>query len=50
MNDFFAGQVFNSYEYFGAHKESGRIVFRTFAPNAANVVYSEASITGRKNL
>lgn len=37
MNDFFAGQVFNSYEYFGAHKESGRIVFRTFAPNAANV-------------
>ena len=37
MNDFFAGQVFNAYEYFGAHKESGRIVFRTFAPNAANV-------------
>ena len=37
MNDFFAGQVFNAYEYFGSHKESGHIVFRTFAPNAANV-------------
>lgn len=37
MNEFFAGQVFNAYEYFGAHKESGNIIFRTFAPNAEKV-------------
>lgn len=37
INDFFAGLVFNAYEYFGAHKENGKIIFRTFAPNAEKV-------------
>ena len=37
MNDFFAGNVFDAYEYFGAHKENGKIVFRTYAPNAEKV-------------
>ena len=37
MNDFFAGNVFDAYEYFGAHKETGKIVFRTYAPNAEKV-------------
>ncbi|MFL0250993.1 1,4-alpha-glucan branching protein GlgB [Clostridium neuense] len=37
FQDFYAGKVFDAYEYFGAHKENGRFTFRTYAPNARGV-------------
>ncbi len=37
MHEFYMGRVFDAYEYFGAHKESGCMVFRTFAPSASGV-------------
>ena len=37
MHEFYMGNVFDAYEYFGAHKENGCMVFRTFAPNARSV-------------
>lgn len=41
MHEFYMGNIFDAYEYFGAHKENGCMVFRTFAPNA-----SQVSLTG----
>ncbi|MGN1481516.1 1,4-alpha-glucan branching protein GlgB [Porcipelethomonas sp.] len=37
INDFFAGTVFDAYEYFGAHRKNSKIVFRTYAPGAEKV-------------
>lgn len=37
FQDFYAGEVFDAYEYFGAHKENGGFTFRTYAPNAKEV-------------
>ena len=37
MHEFYMGKVFNAYDYFGAHKENGKMIFRTFAPAAAGV-------------
>lgn len=37
MHEFYTGRVFDAYEYFGAHKENGTMVFRTFAPSASGV-------------
>ena len=37
MHEFYMGNVYDAYEYFGAHKENGTMVFRTFAPNAQSV-------------
>ena len=37
MHEFYMGNIFDAYEYFGAHKENGTMVFRTFAPNASGV-------------
>lgn len=37
MHEFYTGRVFDAYEYFGAHKENGTMVFRTFAPSASAV-------------
>ncbi len=37
MHEFYMGNVFDAYEYFGAHKENGCMVFRTFAPQASSV-------------
>lgn len=34
---FYTGQVFDAYEYLGAHKCGGGWIFRVFAPNAARV-------------
>lgn len=34
---FYTGQVFDAYEYLGAHRENDKIVFRTFAPAAKNI-------------
>lgn len=34
---FYTGQIFNAYEYFGAHILKNGVVFRTFAPNASHV-------------
>lgn len=37
LQEFYDGQAFDAYRYFGAHKENGTIVFRTYAPSAARV-------------
>ena len=39
---FFDGQVFDAYEWFGAHIENQSVVFRTFAPNAARITLTGA--------
>lgn len=37
LQDFYDGKAFDAYEFFGAHRENGKIVFRTYAPNAAEI-------------
>ncbi len=37
LQKFYTGEVFDAYEYFGAHKEDGGVVFRTYAPRAERV-------------
>ncbi len=37
LQDFYDGKSFDTYEFFGAHRENGKIVFRTYAPAAASV-------------
>lgn len=37
MYGFYRGQIFDAYEYLGAHVTGEGVVFRTFAPNAAGV-------------
>lgn len=37
MNHFFQGQIFDAYEYFGAHPYDYGVTFRTYAPNAGKV-------------
>lgn len=34
---FFMGEVYDAYDYLGAHPKDGGVVFRTFAPNANRV-------------
>ena len=37
LQRFYTGEVFDAYEYFGAHMEDGGVVFRTYAPKAERV-------------
>ncbi|MBQ8143461.1 MAG: 1,4-alpha-glucan branching protein GlgB [Butyricicoccus sp.] len=37
LQKFYTGECFDAYEYFGAHAESGGIIFRTYAPNAHRI-------------
>ena len=37
INDFYSGNAFECYRFFGVHKEGNGFVFRTYAPNAKNV-------------
>ena len=37
LQDFYDGKAFDAYDFFGAHMENGRIVFRTYAPNAKKI-------------
>ena len=37
LKKFYEGNVFDAYEYFGAHLENGGVTFRTYAPNAERV-------------
>lgn len=37
LEKFYTGEIFDAYEYFGAHLESGGVVFRTYAPNAHRI-------------
>ena len=37
LQKFYTGEVFDAYEYFGAHLEGDGIVFRTYAPRAERV-------------
>lgn len=34
---FYDGEVFDAYDFFGAHLENGGVVFRTYAPNAQRI-------------
>jgi len=37
MKQFYKGQAFDAYQYFGAHREYDQTVFRLYAPNAHGV-------------
>lgn len=37
LKQFYAGDTFDAYRYFGAHRQGDGYVFRTFAPNAEKV-------------
>lgn len=37
FEEFYKGNEFQAYEFFGAHPEDGGVWFRVYAPNAANV-------------
>ena len=37
LQDFYDGKAFDAYDFFGAHMENRRIVFRTYAPNAKKI-------------
>ena len=37
LQDFYDGKAFDAYEFFGAHMENGKAVFRTYAPNAVSI-------------
>ena len=37
MHEFYMGNVFDAYEFFGAHCNENGTVFRTFAPSAVRV-------------
>ena len=37
LQEFYEGQSFDAYGYFGAHKEKDGVMFRTYAPGAAKV-------------
>lgn len=37
LQDFYYGRSFDAYEFFGSHIENGKIVFRTYAPNAEKI-------------
>lgn len=47
MYGFYTGQIFNTYEWLGAHTVEKGVVFRTFAPNAKGVelLWKEQSIS-----
>ena len=34
LQDYYAGNAFDAYTYFGAHIEEDGVMFRTYAPNA----------------
>jgi 1,4-alpha-glucan branching enzyme len=36
-HSFYIGQSFDAYDYFGAHIENGKTIFRTYAPNATKI-------------
>ena len=37
MHEFYMGNVFDAYEFFGAHPNPDGTVFRTFAPSAERI-------------
>ena len=37
MHEFYMGNVFDAYEFFGAHPTPDGTVFRTFAPSAERI-------------
>ena len=44
LQKFYMGEVFDAYEYFGAHRENDGFIFRTYAPNAQRI-----TVTGEFN-
>lgn len=37
LQQFYMGESFDAYEYFGAHREDDGVIFRTYAPNALGI-------------
>lgn len=37
LHEFYVGQAFDAYDYFGAHPEEGGVRFRVYAPNAEKI-------------
>ena len=37
LNDFYSGNAFDAYEYFGAHIDEQGVMFRVYAPNAKGI-------------
>ncbi len=37
IHDFYVGEMFDAYDYFGAHPEKDGVIFRVFAPNAEKI-------------
>ena len=44
LQKFYMGEVFDAYDFFGAHREGDGFIFRTFAPNACGI-----TVTGEFN-
>lgn len=42
QHQFFTGEIFDAYRWFGAHIEQNAVVFRTFAPNASRITLTGA--------
>ena len=42
QHQFFTGEIFDAYRWFGAHIEQNAVVFRTFAPNANRITLTGA--------
>ena len=42
QHQFFTGEIFDAYHWFGAHIEQNAVVFRTFAPNASRITLTGA--------
>ena len=42
QHQFFAGEVFDAYRWFGSHIKEQSVVFRTFAPNARRITLTGA--------
>ena len=38
LKDFYKGNLFDCYNFFGAHKENDEFIFRTYAPTAKEVM------------
>ena len=42
QHQFFTGEIFDAYRWFGAHIKQNAVVFRTFAPNASRITLTGA--------
>ena len=50
MHEFYMGNVFDAYEFFGAHPNPDGTVFRTFAPSAERITIIGEWNDGRRKI